>query len=212
MTCPLCFSDALSLYAEDQQRSYQLCGECSLVFVPREQLITLEAEKVRYEAHENNENDSGYEKYLSGIVASILPDLSASSQGLDFGCGKSRLMEKLLKKEGHDVYSYDVFFHPEENLFLKTYDFIMMSEVIEHLRSPADELKRLKNLLNSSGKIFIKTKLLPESVEKFSSWFYKRDTTHIQFFSHNSLRKLEELYGFKGYEQVGEDLYLFRNN
>ncbi|MFP5385188.1 MAG: class I SAM-dependent methyltransferase [Bacteriovoracia bacterium] len=212
MTCPLCLSSAISLYHKDQFRSYQLCGECSLVFVPRDQLVSLEAEKERYDAHENNENDPGYEKYLKNVVNSLLPHLSPSSHGLDFGCGRSKLLEKLLTKEGHCVSSYDVFFHRDENLFSKRYDFIIMSEVIEHLRNPHEEMRRVKGLLKQAANLFIKTKLLPDSTEKFSNWFYKRDSTHIQFFGPRSLNKLKERYGFDEYQEVGEDLFLFRNN
>ena len=87
-----------------------------------------------------------------------------------------------------------------------------MSEVIEHLREPSIELEKINELLNPDGILFVKTKLLPGTLKEFENWFYKRDMTHIQFFSNESLSAFSALLGLSQPETIGEDLYLFRNN
>lgn len=207
MICPLCSSTEADLYDRDKFRSFYQCKACSLVFVPRSELISPDQEKNRYEAHENNEEDPGYRSYLAKVADSISKNLSTGMKGLDFGSGRTKLLAELI---GGEIDSYDVFFHPDEGLKLKTYDFIILSEVIEHLREPALEIQNLKKMLNRNGILFVKTKILP--AKDFSSWFYKRDITHVQFFSENSFKFLCEKYGFSTAEKIGEDLFLFRNH
>lgn len=191
--CPLCGSDS-ELYHQDKLRSYQQCKTCELVFVPRSELVTSDAEKTRYDSHEI---DNYYQTYLSTIAAAIMPYRRPHERGLDFGSGKTTSLGDIIG----NVDSYDLFFRPDESLLLNKYDFIIMSEVIEHLREPHETMLRLRKL---APKFFIKTKLLPEK-EKFADWFYKRDITHIQFFNEKSFNAL----GFREWKKIGEDIYLF---
>ena len=210
MNCPLCSQIGATLFDQDKQRSFYQCPHCTLVFVPRSGLVSLSAEKERYDAHENSSDSEGYLSYLSGIADSIHQHLHPKSRGLDFGSGKTTLMENILEGKGHDVLSYDVFFHPEVPYTESKYDFIILSEVIEHLRDPFQEMAKLTELLHKDGKIFIKTKLLPE--KGFNSWFYKRDITHVQFFSLDSFKYLAQSLHLHEAEVIGADLFLFRNN
>lgn len=191
--CPLCGSSS-ELYHQDKQRSYQQCESCELVFVPRSELVTSEAEKSRYDAHET---DNYYQTYLSTIAAAIMPHRKTHEHGLDFGCGKTTALGDIIG----NVESYDLFYRPDQSLLTKKYDFIILSEVIEHLRDPKQTMDELKKL---APKFFIKTKLLPEK-SKFADWFYKRDVTHIQFFNESSFNAL----GFREWKKIGEDIYLF---
>lgn len=208
--CPLCSHSESHLFDKDKQRSYLICELCSLVYVPRPELITPEKEFERYSAHENADHSEGYRKYLSAIADSVSLNLLPHSKGLDFGCGKTMLLEKILGERGHSVLSYDAYFHPLVEFQNHQYDFIILSEVIEHLRNPREDLQKLKNLLRPDGQLFIKTKLLPS--ENFGSWFYKRDITHIQFFSQISFGHLSRIFHLSQAKSIGEDLFLFRNN
>lgn len=191
--CPLCGSIS-HLYFQDKQRSFQECDACKLVFVPRSELVTEYAEKSRYDAHEI---DKYYQTYLSTIAAAIMPHRKPDERGLDFGCGKTTALGDIIG----NVESYDLFYRPDENLLNQKYDFIILSEVIEHLRNPKQTMEDLKKL---ASKFFIKTKLLPEK-SKFPDWFYKRDITHVQFFNETSFNAL----GFREWKKIGEDIYLF---
>jgi hypothetical protein len=203
MICPLCSLDNSELFDQDKLRTYYKCQSCELIFVPRTSLISQMQEKDRYEAHENSETDQGYVQYLKKIAESIRPHVNLHDNGLDFGCGKSKLLEKLLGPI--KVSSYDIYFHPEESLLTQKYDFIIMSEVIEHLRNPLEEMQRLTKL---SSTLIVKTMFYPQV--GFSNWFYKRDITHVQFFNECSFQELANICGLSRPIEIGEDLYLFK--
>lgn len=209
--CPLCYSSGPTLYFQDKNRDYFQCRYCDLVYVDRNQLLTPDLEKRRYQQHQNTGEDAGYESYLSEICKKILPWLDFGDKGLDFGCGESKLLSQLLTQNAHSADSYDLYFYPDEEVWKRRYDFVVMSEVIEHLRGPRETLQDLKYILNNPGKIFIKTKFLPEDKSKFGDWFYKRDLTHIQFFNSKSINYIKQELGFHRYEELGNDLYLISN-
>lgn len=202
MICPLCSHTDSIVCDQDKLRTYYLCNKCSLIFVPRDVLIAEDQERIRYESHENLENDPNYQIYLGQVVNAIVPFLSKGSSGLDFGCGKTTLMSRLFLEQSFHVDSYDYFFLKDETIWEKKYDFIILSEVIEHLRDLKGTMQKLKLLLNSGGAIFIKTKFYPEDLKAFSSWFYKRDITHIQFFNDKSMHYLAQELSFKNVSKL----------
>ena len=207
--CPLCLNNNTQDYARDKLRHFSECLCCGLIFVPRTQLINSADEKKRYDSHQNDEGDEYYRKYLNVIAESILPTLSEGEVGLDFGCGRTTLMSDLFKKKNFSVDSYDLYYFPDMTIWSKKFNFIILSEVIEHLRDPIKEMKRIRDLLLPDGKIFIKTKLHPGDKTLFENWFYKRDITHIQFFSDESLGYLAKELSMLGPKQLSEDLFVF---
>jgi hypothetical protein len=205
--CPLCLNSETENYSKDPSRSYYLCPFCQLVFVARDELISFDKELERYQAHENDPSDDGYSKYLEKIVTDIHPHLKPSGQGLDFGCGRTTLLADHLKHLGYEMDSYDTYFLKDELIWDKTYDFIILSEVIEHLRMPRQDMRQLGRHLNPQGKIFIKTKFMRETKAEFDNWFYKRDSTHIQFFNPGSMEYLKNFLGLTNFKTIGTDLY-----
>jgi hypothetical protein len=207
MTCPLCLGSEQSLYDQDKFRNYFLCHQCELVFVPRESLISLNEENKRYQSHQNNQNDKSYENYLTQIAELTFPYLEKPCRGLDFGCGETNLMSLIYQKANIQMDSYDIFFHLNEDIWKKKYHFILLSEVIEHLRDPREVMNQLMKMLEDDGQIFIKTKFYPFLKSDFTDWFYKRDKTHIQFFNHQALS-----YFGLNVDQIGNDLYRLSNH
>lgn len=208
--CPLCESNSTHLYSQDKQRSYYQCSSCELVFVSRLDIIEPDLEKKRYETHQNHAGDSRYLTYLSNIFEECAPYLKKGECGLDFGCGESKLLGQLFTEAGFPTESFDLYFHPDQAIWTRQFHFVVMSEVIEHLREPRESMTQIFKLLAQSGQIFVKTKLLPETTEEFDRWFYKRDPTHVQFFNQASLNYLKKNLGFKSMESIGNDLYLFK--
>lgn len=205
--CPLCQNHHTHKYSEDKLRSYYQCPSCQLVFVARDELISFDKEKERYEAHENDASDAGYSAYLKNIADLITPFLKSGSRGLDFGCGRTTALASYLTQAGHKTESYDAYFFKNESIWDESYDFIVLSEVIEHLRGPRQEMRELAKRLKPNGKIFIKTKLMPNSKAEFDQWFYKRDITHVQFFSEQSMEYLRNYLAMDTLETIGTDLY-----
>lgn len=209
MICPLCLENNNHRYSADKIREYYLCSSCDLLFVPREELISSEAEKERYDLHDNLENDEGYVLYLKKIADSFLPYLKEGWGGLDFGSGKTKKLASLLP---FPVESFDLYYHNDQELLKKKYDFIVLSEVIEHLREPRETMLGLNRILREEGMFFIKTKLRPEKENVFSNWFYKRDVTHIEFFSMKALEYLGKMLNRPHVERIGEDLFRLSNH
>lgn len=207
-SCPLCLGTRARLFSQDAVRNFLECSDCRLIFVDRVELITPESEKTRYDAHQNDSNDEGYKKYLSQITEAIIPELMAGARGLDFGCGRTTVLASQLTALSYPTDSYDVYFLKDEKIWTRKYDFIILSEVIEHLRAPREAMERLSKLLLPRGKIFIKTKFLPASKETFDAWFYKRDITHVQFFSPHSMEYLKDLLKMSEFRQLEPDLSL----
>jgi SAM-dependent methyltransferase len=203
MNCPLCHSSDAFLFDQDKLRRYLQCQSCSLVWVPREELIPLAEEHQRYEAHQNLEEDADYKFYLKKIRDEVLPYLQSHLEGLDFGCGKTELLSQLFSEVNIPVKSYDIFFLPDEFIWDQTYDFIILSEVIEHLRHPREIMERLRTCLRPGGQIFLKTKFYPA---EFKNWFYKRDKTHVQFFSESSMGELTKILKMDRVEFLPQDL------
>lgn len=207
--CPLCSDHNAQEYSQDKIRSYLICPNCELIFVPRAQLISIEKERARYEHHQNESEDPAYLNYLSKIAKDCVPHLNQGAEGLDFGCGPSPLLANIFSQHGFSTNSYDLFFHPCLDYQTKNYDFIILSEVIEHLRNPMEVMTMLRGLLKPHGTFFIKTKFYPER-KLFDDWFYKRDVTHIQFFNEASLNYLAKELKLSVIEKIGSDLYLLR--
>lgn len=204
--CPVCFSLENQKYSQDKYRSYFKCSTCELVFVPRNEILSSDQEKNRYDQHDNR-NEGEYLNYLSGIALSILPYIKKNYRGLDFGCGITTALEEVFNKNGILMDSFDLYYHPNQEVWSRHYDFIILSEVIEHLHDPLETMEKLIKLLDLNGKIFIKTKFRNEGIE-FSNWYYKRDLTHIQFFNQKSMKILCKKFGFK-MTDLGSDIYLW---
>ena len=207
--CPICLDCNAQEYSHDKFRKYLTCSHCELIFVPRDQLITTEAEKHRYDSHQNDENDLHYKNYLMQMMNQIIPELQEQEVGLDFGCGRTDLLSQLFRDKNFEMDSFDLYFLADSKIWAKKYHFIILSEVIEHLRDPLAELEKLRRLLLPKGKIFIKTKLHPEDKSLFDNWFYKRDSTHIQFFNSKSLKVLGSKIDMSGPQIRSEDLAFF---
>jgi 2-polyprenyl-3-methyl-5-hydroxy-6-metoxy-1,4-benzoquinol methylase len=90
---------------------------------------------------------------------------------------------------GFQMEIYDYFYHNNPKVFEDKYDFITTTEVIEHLHNPKDEIVKLWNCLKDGGILGIMT-AFRVSDEEFGDWYYKRDLTHVRFFTEASFRWL----------------------
>lgn len=179
--CPLCGHHHIQHFFRDD-RDYWQCDQCLLLFVDESQHLTESDEKARYDLHENDIEDAGYCAFLERLLTPLVARLPAGAKGLDFGCGPGPTLSKLLSRKGFEVACYDKYFLPEASRLHVQYDFITATEVLEHVREPYAVLNQLINCLNPHGYLGIMTCLLPKQCD-FAGWHYKRDPTHITFYS-----------------------------
>lgn len=170
------------LFCRDARRSYLQCCHCTLVFVPHQFRLSSAAERSIYDLHQNDCFDEGYRRFLARLSSPLLQRLGEQQEGLDFGCGPASALVSVLEEAGHVMERYDPHYSPDAAVLQRQYDFICATEVVEHLHEPGREFERLFALLRPGGRLAIMTKLVLDR-ERFRTWHYIRDPTHVCFFS-----------------------------
>ena len=193
-SCPLC-SSKTALFYKSEKHAFGICENCKLLSRPESNLLNTQAEKARYDNHENTEHSEGYKKFVSPIVQEVLANFNKDSHGLDFGSGPLSVIVAMLNEQDFNCDSYDLFYKNEPSLLEKKYDYITSCEVIEHFRNPKKEFEMLKNILNPNGKLICKTAPYDSSID-FGAWYYKNDPTHISIFQNKTFEWIAKNIGF----------------
>jgi hypothetical protein len=115
----------------------------------------------------------------------------------------------MLEKKGYVISLYDPYFWPDKEPLKRKYDFISATEVLEHLCEPAKELTLLQNLIRPGGILVVMTLFFTEATD-FSTWYYRRDPTHIGFYSSLTLEWIAKFFDFKLFEIFGERIAVFQ--
>jgi SAM-dependent methyltransferase len=187
--CPLCTHTTISPYHHDKQRVYLRCHRCDLVFVSADQHLNTMEEKAYYDLHDNRCDDPAYRRFLDRLFQPLNQRLRPHSHGLDFGCGPGPALAKMFEEAGHTINLFDSFYAPDKAVLSKPYDFITLSEVVEHLSAPGRELDKLWACLAEGGWLAIMTKRV-RNPEAFKTWHYITDPTHVSYFSETTFHWL----------------------
>ncbi|GAA0700806.1 class I SAM-dependent methyltransferase [Marinobacterium maritimum] len=191
--CPLC--SAKSLYPiQCKQRLYHRCEHCGLVHLEPVQRLSEAGEKAIYDDHQNEVDDPGYRRFLSRAFDEVLKHKPVPAKGLDFGCGPGPALVAMAREAGYEMAQYDKYFHPDEAVLDRQYDFITSTEVVEHLAEPLPILDQLWSMLAPGGLLVLQTKRVLDD-ERFRSWHYRNDPTHITFFAETSFNWLGQRWG-----------------
>jgi len=207
LQCPLCLQSEMAHYSEDKKRRYLRCLNCQLISVPETYHLAEAAEKAEYDKHINDPNDPGYRKFLARTLTPLLKRIPTGAKGLDYGCGPGPAISVMAKEQGFEVVNYDIYYHKVPEVLEKQYDFITMTEVIEHLASPAKVLKRLDKMLKPGGILAVMTKRVINQ-QAFSCWHYKNDPTHICFYSEKSFQWVGQKLNWQ-LEIIDKDVVFF---
>lgn len=189
MICTLC--DSVLITKKDEQ--YYNCDHCKAIVKDEHYYLSADEEKARYETHNNDVNDIGYQNFTMPITSYVIEHFSAEHQGLDFGSGTGPVISSMLKKQNYTIAQYDPFFAPDLSLLNKKYDYIVSCEVFEHFHKPKLEIKRLISLLKDKGCLLIMTMLYNEQID-FYSWNYRRDPTHIFIYRKETIEYIAKAY------------------
>lgn len=194
MKCPVCRSTGIESFLTVRALAYWKCPQCSAICLSPAQHPGPEDEAARYRSHRNTMDDAGYLGFLSTLAVPLLDRLPAAQSGIDFGCGPGPALAHMLREAGHSVALYDPMFFPDESVLASTYDFVTCSEVAEHFHSPAQSFARLFGLLRRGGTLAVMTGFPPEPA-KFAGWHYRRDPTHVVFYTPETFHWLARHYG-----------------
>ena len=210
MKCHICDQETQAFLDEKTGIRYHHCSSCEYIFKSPENFQDLSKQKERYNLHENDEEDTGYQAYFQRFLDFILPLVGKPQSALDFGCGASSLLAKMLQKEGIPCDFYDPIYHPETLDEEKKYDLIVSTEVFEHLHQPREVFKSLLDRLEEGGYLALQTQFHPNDEESFKKWYYHQDPTHIVFFRAKTFSVLAELFGCEMISDNGKNMVLLR--
>jgi SAM-dependent methyltransferase len=193
--CPLCSSDNKKKRIQtDFGKIFFHCDSCDLIFAQRSDLLSFDEEKERYLNHENTIENQGYLQFLNRVIQPMLSNLKMGDTGLDFGCGPSPTLSKVMKQKGFDCEDYDPLYFPD--LPNKMFDYIFATECFEHFHFPIKDINLICSLLKPNSKLGIMTELW-QSLEQFQAWYYPRDPTHVSFYSLRTFDFINQKFGLK---------------
>ena len=210
MKCHICDGSVSSFIDEKTGMTYYFCSECAYIFKASEHYQDLSDQKMRYDLHENDEKDAGYQAYFQRFLDFLLPQISEVRTALDFGCGRSTLLAQMLENNSIACDVYDPIYHPDTLSEDKKYDLIVSTEVFEHLHQPREVFESLLSRLEEGGYLALQTQFHPNEREKFKKWYYHQDPTHIVFFTARTFKRLATYFGCDSIGDNGKNMVLLR--
>ena len=208
MTCLLCDHHQLNRLSV-ASNNYFICQHCDLTFLDPDQRLSLSDEQKRYEQHQNNVQDQGYQNFVKPLFDVVIKNRTQNQIGLDYGSGKDSAISYLLQKNKYKINKYDPFFLNDSAVLKENfYDYIIACEVAEHFYNPKLEIAKIKSYLKKDGFLFIMTSLLTEKIY-FETWSYRRDSTHVCFYSEKSCQVIADQFGFKSYSILDDQVIIF---
>ncbi len=215
--CSICDSIDGQVQVSQSQapiRTYWKCKPCNFIEVDVLEHLTLKDESAFYLHHQNHVDDPRYRRYAGAVTAEAIRrfelrgDLGREDKALDFGCGPGPVVASLLNQHGIATDVYDPVFFPD-GMREKAYGLIVACEVVEHFRQPKAEFSKVYELLKPGGWFVVQTERL-DFVESFEDWYYRKDPTHIAFYSEQAFRRLGHQVGFDQVEIVDRKLVSLR--
>lgn len=204
MNCTLCNTPLVN----QADKFYFICSTCGALVKNNKYYVTPEREKTRYEEHNNDVNDTRYQKFTSPITNTILEKFDPMHLGLDYGCGTGPVISKILIDKGYRIKLYDPFFYPDKSFLNHTYDYIFCCEVFEHFYNPKQEITKLLDLLKPNGYLIIMTHLYHKQID-FSTWYYRNDLTHVFIYTTKTIHFIAEKYNL-GIEKLNEKVIVLK--
>jgi hypothetical protein len=200
MNCLLCQSTSAAAFKvlKKPERHYFHCAECDFIFMDPAERLSPQDEKARYDLHQN-QDDLGHRAFLRPLLDQIQKIQKSSTlspsefKALDYGCGAEPILGNMMLETGIIATNYDLFFRPDQDAFRQTYHLITSTEVWEHFYDPRTEIERLIKLLRNHGVLAIMTSG-HKGEAAFHDWYYRRDPTHVAFFSEKTMAWLAHTF------------------
>lgn len=201
MNCLLCQSKCHP-FSQNPFGNFWTCPHCRAICRDPEAFLSSQAEKDRYQHHQNALDDPNYQAYFKHIIdQAIQPfcNLGPDCLALDYGSGPQPVLAHVLEQDyGQPMENYDPYFAPNRAVIdQQTYHLITCIEVAEHFYQPNQEFTRLANLLKKHGKLIISTRFAPINKSQFDHWWYMHDPTHVCFYCQETFQYIAQSYGFQ---------------
>jgi hypothetical protein len=175
-------------------RTFILCPVCELIYCDPAIHLDIHLERDRYDTHQNNPKDESYLRFLRQVVNPVGRLLKPGFRVLDYGSGPGPALGIILKEYGIEVELFDPIYAPE--VPEGSFDAIFSTETFEHFHHPKDDLLRLSALLKPGGLLSVMTEQWTD-IERFSSWNYTRDDTHVCFYHARTFDWIARQFGYR---------------
>lgn len=212
MDCVLCKKDTDSFMDDKTHIKYYHCIYCEFICKTPQIYKTIEEQKERYNLHDNTEEDEGYKAYFQRFLDFTLPHVGKPKKALDFGCGTTSLLSKILEDKGIQCDYYDPIYYPTPINDNKKYDLIISTEVFEHLHQPRKVFESLMGRLEKGCYLAIQTQFHANDKEVFKKWYYHQDPTHIVFYTKKSFEVLAKIYDCEVIASNEKNIVILRKN
>ncbi len=198
LRCPLCLSqsDINAIDIPPAEDRYFHCSRCDMIFAAADSIPGPREEKKRYLTHDNTHESEGYVRMLTRFMERAVLPFAAGNKILEFGCGPGPVLADLLRERGFHLALYDPYFAPRTEALRSTYDVITSTEVLEHIRDAAGAWRRFHRLLPPGGLLAVMTRFHP-GPRDFPDWWYRKDSTHIRFYSRDTFLYIERHFGWE---------------
>lgn len=188
--CKICGHETKPWTHPKTKALFHVCQFCDFISKDKALYVSLDAEKKKYDEHQNEESNIGYVNYLYNFYETAIKPYVLKGKVLDFGSGPNPVFQSILQKEGYEVVIYDYFYAPDLQYLNQTYDLISTIEVVEHLQDPLPIFNQFKSLLKPGGYLSIMTLFHSNDMIRFKDWFYIRDVTHVSFYTSKTIKKI----------------------
>jgi Methyltransferase domain len=205
--CKLCQSTEINLLDLKLIRNFYRCHNCYLVFVDEKHLPSVTVEKNRYDHHKNDIQDVGYTQFLHQLIEPILLLIKSDDIGLDYGCGPTAVLSKIMERHDVQMHNYDPIYYPIVPKI--NYNFIMSTEVVEHFHNVRSEWIKLLSNLKENGILGIMTHLWTDKTD-FDNWYYSRDITHTAFYHVKTIEFIANEFHFSICEIINDRVIIFK--
>ncbi len=190
--------------------TYRVCPKCDLISKEKEYHLSDKTEKERYDLHHDTSTNQGYLNILNNLINLYVRPLKSVKTVLDYGSGPYPTLKKLLSEEGFEVNDFDPFYNNNIEYQNYKYDLIISTEVFEHFSNPIKEIKHLLSLMNDRGYLLIMTNFRTMPADEFTSWWYRRDETHVSFFNKNTFDYISKEFDLKEIDCNNKNIILFQ--
>jgi len=193
--CKICGFETEEFYDKQFNIKFYHCSNCEFISKDENSIITEEEELKIYNYHNNSVEDQNYVDFFKKFLdSSVMKYVNNGKNGLDFGSGPSPVLATILEKDyNYSMDIYDLFYSKEKTYIGKKYDLITCTEVIEHLKNPMEYFLLFKQLLVNDGTLGIMTLFHSNNIEEFCDWYYRRDMSHISFFTAKTMVVISKL-------------------
>jgi hypothetical protein len=210
MTCKICNYDTKAFDDVELQKQFYICPNCHCIVLDPRFYLSLEKENSLYNNHHNSLENEGYVKMFEDFLDYFWNDLTCKEKALDFGSGPTPVLAQLLRRREVKIDHYDKFYQPIQCFENQTYDFITSTEVFEHLDDPVATLSLLSQHLKPKGFIALMTLFHTNNEASFLKWWYRRDPTHITFYTAYTLEVLAHKCGLEVLKTDGKRIALLQ--